>query len=79
MMDAMKTLIAATLLLLLTGCAGNGHFFPLPTMTQTGVTHAQFARDKLECHTYRFLGVDERAHYRLCMEARGYVEGDREP
>ena len=68
----MRSLIIAALMI--AGCAGGGHFFPLPTMAKPGTTKQSFAQDKLECHTWRFLGVDERAHYKLCMEARGYEE-----
>src|SRR6266850_4524543 len=42
----------------LVGCQPGFHIFPLPTMVKEGMTTQSFAQDKLECHTYRFLGVD---------------------
>jgi hypothetical protein len=57
----------------LAGCY-NGHIFPLPDMYQEGVTKQQFYQDKQDCHEYRFFGAEERAHYRECMEARGYTK-----
>lgn len=57
--------------LVLAGCY-NGHFFDVAVMEKADMSH--FYQDKLDCHTYRFLGVEERAHYKLCMQARGYHE-----
>lgn len=68
----MKRLILLVLAAVLIGGCYNGHFFDVAVMEKPDMS--RFYQDKLDCHTYRFLGVEERAHYKLCMQARGYHE-----
>jgi len=42
-------------------------------MVRENTSLQQFAQDKLECNRASFLGVNERAYYQTCMEARGYT------
>lgn len=60
--------------LLFSGCAMQGHWFPLPVMRQEGVSREQFLKDKDFCDRYDIIGAVWRANYVACMEELGYTK-----